>query len=316
MLLCVCSSFAYVLTFFFSEEPSAARQMLFRNNQEPLKIWVSSMYEIPVFSAVIWMLPLAGKRGLYWQFNRTANPYNTAAWHADACCHPKPSGHLVLSLVLAHCILEEEKIMLSYSDQDTAYGQRDFTIDNPPSMREPLYLSPDEDNMFVMNNSTSAGGFDFTDPDGEKSWKKSIVSNTGWSWYADNKDKDKFGYIADGVEGGQHIAIALSGGEYGKVEISFVVSYENFGIANSWVDESAENVHEGGLCNGQEKKADPNPQQLSAIWDQPVSVPKVEVLDNKLKAGENKTLHICLTPRDEKQKGTENKFKLLGVRVY
>ena len=65
--------------------------MLFRRNHEPLKIYVSSMYEIPVFSAVIWMLPLAGKRGIDWQFNRTANPYNTADWHADRCCHPKVS---------------------------------------------------------------------------------------------------------------------------------------------------------------------------------------------------------------------------------
>lgn len=292
--------------------------MLFRSNQEPLKIWVSSIYEIPVFSAVMWMLPLAGKKGLYWQFNRTANPYNTAAWHADACCHPSPKGHLLLALVLAHCILEEEKIMLSYNEQDTAYGERDYTMNKSPIMREPLYLSPDEDNMYVRNNLT-AGGLDFTDSSaGENAWKGAIVSNSGWTWYADNKDKDKFGYIADGVEGGQHIAISLTGGLYGMVEITFVISYENFGEALAWLDETAENTHQDGLCtnNEQEKKPTPIPQHLVAKWQEPASVPKVDILDNKLKVGENKTLHICLTPRDEKQKGTENKFKLLGVRVY
>ena len=76
-------------------DPAIARQMLFRRNHEPLKIYVSSMYEIPVFSAVIWMLPLAGKKGIDWQFNRTANPYNTADWHADRCCHIGISGILV-----------------------------------------------------------------------------------------------------------------------------------------------------------------------------------------------------------------------------
>ncbi|KAL7538848.1 hypothetical protein ACHAXR_011284 [Thalassiosira sp. AJA248-18] len=296
------------------QEPSEARQMLFRNNQEPLKIWVSSIYEVPVFSAVIWMLPLAGRKGLHWQFNRTSNPYNTAAWHADSCCHPMPKGHLLLSLVLAHCIIEEEKIMLSYNGLDTAYGERDFTMDGV--MREPLYLSPDEDNMYVRNTLTAVR-FDFTDPNaGEKSWEPSIVANSGWSWHADNKDKDKFGFIANGVDGGQHIAISLTGGVYGMVEIIFVVSYENFGVALAWLDETTNNAHKDGLCNGQDNKAAPTPHHLVANWQEHASVPKVDLLDNKLKEGENKTLHICLTPRDEKQKGPDNKFKLLGVRVY
>ena len=65
-------------------DPANARKSLFRNNQEPMKIFLSSMYEIPVFSAVIWMLPLAGKKGTDWQFNATVNPYSTSAWHADA----------------------------------------------------------------------------------------------------------------------------------------------------------------------------------------------------------------------------------------
>jgi len=298
------------------QDIAEARRTLFHNNHEPLKIWVSSIYEVPVFSAVIWMLPLAGKRGLYWQFNRTANPYNTAAWHADACCHPHPGGHLLLSLVLAYCFIEEEKIMQSYNQDDTAYGERDFTMDASPTLREPLYLSNDEDSMYVRNSLTTEG-FDFTDSNaGEKSWEESIVAN-GWTWFADNKDKDKFGYIADGVEGGQHIAISLTGGVYGKVEIRFVISYENFGVALAWLDETAENTHHDGLCtNGQDKKSTPKPQRLVASWNEHVSVPKVDILNEKLEQGTNKTLHICLTPRDEKQKGTENKFKLLGIRVY
>ena len=59
----------------------------------------------------------------------------TADWHADACCHSKAAeGHLILSLVLAHCFIEEEKIMLSYNEKDTASGERDFTMDSSPTM--------------------------------------------------------------------------------------------------------------------------------------------------------------------------------------
>jgi len=299
-------------------EPSNARKMLFRNNQEPLKIWVSSWYEIPVFSSVIWMLPLAGKKGIDWQFNGTVNAYSTSAWHADACCHPKPSGHLILSLVLAYCIMEEERVMLSYNELDTADGERDFTMDATPTMREPLYLSPQEDDLYVRNNLTYSG-FDFTDPSkGEKSWENIIVARDGWTWYADNKDKDKYGYIADGISGGQHIAISLSGGHYGKVELSYVVSYENFGVALVWVDESIDNVHKEGFCSEEADNVKTGmPQRLVAIWDAKASVPKVELLGKGLNEGEtNKTLHICLTPRSQNRKGTENKFKLLGVRVY
>ena len=143
------------------------------------------MYEIPVFSAVTWMLPLAGKKGMHWQFNRTTNPYSTSAWHADACCHPKRSGHLILSLVIAFCLLEEEKAMLSLSTSDTADGEHDFTSDATPVMREPIYLSPEEDDVYV---SGEIGGtvIDFTHPD-NKAWEKNLLSNIGWEWFADNK---------------------------------------------------------------------------------------------------------------------------------
>jgi len=293
-------------------DPAKAREMLFRRNQEPLKIWVSSMYEVPVFSAVIWMLPLSGKKGTMWQFNRT-NPYSTALWHADACCHPKPGGHLILSLVVAHCIAEEERMMLSGPD-DAAEAEHDLTTDDPPTMRDPIYLSPEEDTMYVKNDGTYSG-FDFSDPDGEQSWKGAVVAEEGWTWYADNKDKDKFGFIADDISGGQHMAVSLSGGEHGRVEVAYVVSYENFGVAMAWLDESIENIQ--GFCNKEEGGSTPTHQQLTAIWERQASVPKVELLGQKIEKGEKKILHLCLAPHgyNEKQKGTKNKFKLLGVRV-
>jgi hypothetical protein len=73
--------------------PEKARtSTLFRANEEPVKLWISSLYEIPVISASIWMLPLASKLGMEKQFSKKFgidNPYSTADWHADACCHRK-----------------------------------------------------------------------------------------------------------------------------------------------------------------------------------------------------------------------------------
>lgn len=65
---------------------------LFRSNEEPVKLWISSLYEIPVFSASIWMLPLASKLGVKYQFPKEfeelniTHPYSTGDWHADRCC--------------------------------------------------------------------------------------------------------------------------------------------------------------------------------------------------------------------------------------
>jgi hypothetical protein len=61
-------------------------------------------------------------------------------------------------------------------------------------------------------------------------------------------DKDKYGLIAKCVTGGQHIAFTLTGGKYGIIEVSFVISYENFGIALAWLDDKHDNTR-SDLCN-------------------------------------------------------------------
>eukprot|EP00584_Thalassiosira_punctigera_P006509 CAMPEP_0172535690 /NCGR_PEP_ID=MMETSP1067-20121228/7582_1 /TAXON_ID=265564 ORGANISM="Thalassiosira punctigera, Strain Tpunct2005C2" /NCGR_SAMPLE_ID=MMETSP1067 /ASSEMBLY_ACC=CAM_ASM_000444 /LENGTH=543 /DNA_ID=CAMNT_0013320631 /DNA_START=244 /DNA_END=1872 /DNA_ORIENTATION=- len=240
-----------------------ARKILFKQDVEPQTLFVSSMYGIPVFSAVIWMLPMAGKRGFDLQFNRTV-PYSTSNWHSDSCCHPrKQGGHHVLSLVMAYCMVEEEKVFLSHNESDTVEAERDFTLDAIPLLRDPLYLSPEEDDVYVRNHTFN--GIDFSDPNGEAEWKKHLVANEGWTWYADNKDKDKFGFIANGTHGGQHIAVSLRGEQHGKVEVIYVVSYENFGTALAWFDESNENDYEQTFCKGEARRQMPV-QQLEAIW--------------------------------------------------
>ena len=190
--------------------PHQARKSLFRSNSEPIKNWISSLYEVPVISATIWMIPLASRYGMKWQFIRTDNPYSTSLWHADACCklasvklfrifssiyhlifsagHPPPGGHLILSLLLAYCFVEEETNLLSLD------SMRDDFINvkmnpNYVAIQDPVYLSPDEDDLYVHNLSDDAISIDFTDPKGKNKWQDLVKESTHWRWYADNADE-------------------------------------------------------------------------------------------------------------------------------
>ena len=114
------------------------------------------------------------------------------------------------------------------------------------------------------------------------------------------------------MTGGQHIAISLMGMKHGLVEVSYVVSYENFGIASAWIDDAKEKTDK--YCNETTNK---ERELLKAVWGHKASVPKVDLLKHRLNEGEEKILHVCLTPPDKNlHKGSEHKFKLLGVRVY
>mmetsp|Transcript_29929 Transcript_29929/g.60419 ORF Transcript_29929/g.60419 Transcript_29929/m.60419 type:complete len:581 (-) Transcript_29929:2225-3967(-) len=300
-------------------DPEKYRKTLFRRNQEPLKFWLSSLYEIPMFSASVWMLPLAGKKGADWQFNKT-NPYSSINFHADRCCHPHREGHLILSLVLVYCLVQEEKNLLSFHREDTLDVEQDFTANPDPTLRDPIYLSEDEEALYVRHDSNSKL-IDFTDPSAEKEWNKHVVQNDGWTWFADNREKDKFGLIADGVSGGQHISLQITGGKLGLVEITYVISYENFGLALVWVDDNRDGGATRSHCgNRLTKKSCKNfhrgVQCLVGTWKEPASVPTVTILQNRIEDETTKFLHICLTPISELRKGEENKFKLLGTRVY
>mmetsp|Transcript_2656 Transcript_2656/g.5888 ORF Transcript_2656/g.5888 Transcript_2656/m.5888 type:complete len:567 (-) Transcript_2656:95-1795(-) len=189
-------------------DPKIARRDLFRYNQEPLKLWLSFLYDIPVFSASLFHLALASKLGtdVQFNFNETRdghNPYGTNIWHADACCHPKADGHRVLALVLVYNFADE----LWRMDHDGSVGHEDrmegdFTIDpRRPRLRDPVYMSPDEDGLYVRDSSDGVT-IDLTDPNGEDAWRSKVVANEGWTWFADNKDKDKYGLIADDRAGG------------------------------------------------------------------------------------------------------------------
>mmetsp|Transcript_6554 Transcript_6554/g.13438 ORF Transcript_6554/g.13438 Transcript_6554/m.13438 type:complete len:581 (-) Transcript_6554:56-1798(-) len=300
-------------------DPDKDRKTTFRNNQEPLKFWLSSMYEIPMISASTWMLPFAGKKGTNWQFNRN-NSYSTSLFHADKCCHPKRGGHLILSLVLAYCLLEEEKNMFSSSNDVILDIEQDFSAAVDPILRDPMYLSEDEERMYVRHDSVSQL-LDFTDPSGHEKWKNQVCENDGWNWFADNREKDKFGLIANNVTGGQHISLEVTGGKLGLVELSYVISYENFGVALSWVDDSRDGGTHRPKCKNEIWEREGlirlgGVEYLFGSWDEKASVPMVTILKNRVEEGGKGYLHICLTPHSTHRQGNENKFKLLGVRLY
>ena len=169
------------------------------------------------------MLSLASKEGAASQFD-PKNEYSTKSWHSDRCCHPRHNGHLILNLILAYNFVEEEKVMIQYQNSsDLANVERDLSADKS-LLRDPLYLSPEEETMYVrtdgMSNASQDNVLDFTDPNGESIWNEKVILNEGWSWFADNKDHDKYGFIANNITGGQHIAFSITGGEHGLVEVS------------------------------------------------------------------------------------------------
>ncbi|KAL3792796.1 hypothetical protein HJC23_002603 [Cyclotella cryptica] len=298
-----------------------ARKTLFRKNPEPVKAWISSLYEIPVFSASVWMLALHSKKGMKRQFMRD-NPFSTDAWHWGAdCCHPHREGHLILSLVLAYCFVDEEKYMMHFANEKSIYIEHDSTAFNEPTpkLRDPLYLSAEEDSIYV-HNTIDMTQLDFTHPEGEEKWKNSILLKAGWSFYADNVEGNKYGLISNDASGETHLAIAIIGGKLGLIELSYIMSYENFGDALAWISNPDSNVIDlHHLCNsnfffGTRQREDVD--RLSGHWKEKASVPTVTILKQKITEGEQKILHICLLPRIETRPWKENKFKLLGVRVY
>ncbi|EJK75681.1 hypothetical protein THAOC_02590 [Thalassiosira oceanica] len=206
------------------------------------------------------------------------------------------------------------------------------TADEGPGVHEPRGQSLEDNHILVHTNSTyrithqeerlyvrgSSDGvaIDLTDPDGEDKWRGEIVASEGWTWFADNKDKDKYGLIADSVDGGQHVAFRVTGQKHGVVEVTFVVSYENFGIALVWLDDKEENTRSGD-CLTPLKEVLWQPRQLSGVWDERASVPQAQLLEERLEMGDSKVLHICLTPFDgSHRQGEGNKFKLMGIRMY
>ena len=276
-------------------------------------------------SVVQWLLPMSNKLGLEASMFSNKWPYSTANWHADKCCHPKKAGHKVLALTLAHCFAEEEKMMLSGLHDSAVPEEQDYTLDQTnPILRTPLYLSPEEDKAYVWNDKANQTELDFSDPESKSTWESQLVMNDGWTWYADNKEQDKFGIIANnnGTDGGQHIAFRVVGGDVGRVEISFLVSYENFGIGLAWLDKKTNMTELGEEMKRCQtpipnmNKQYPNTKFLSGVWGQEASVPISDFLENSMNHGEEMILHICLTPRNEKVRGDLNKFKLIGVAVY
>ena len=236
----------------------------------------------------------------------------------------KAGGHLVLNLVLAWCLIDEERRI----GTDKFQIEHDYTAGDNSVLRDPIYLSEEEDDLYVKGNGVVFSGLDFSDGTvGEDaSWKDSVKLNVGWTHMADNKEKDKFGLIA---EDSGHLVLELPpGGKHGVVDVQYLVSYRDFGVALAWLSDTLDGPKDkkylekqcsaplnnlGGSVGSNMREM----TRLVGIWDESASVPKSTLLETKLPDGKSSLLHICLLPPGEKfHQGDKNKFKLLGVRVY
>lgn len=298
--------------------PTRNRKQLFRGNNAPVKYWLATTYEIPMISANVWLLPLATKLGIDMQHNKSY-PFSTNHWHTDPCCHPRHAGHRVLALTLAYALEEERKVM--QQGEELSEWEYDLTTNDDPFLRLPMYLSQEEEDLWVQNSASSVNLtiVDFQDPT-STSWRDALVANEGWDLFADNRDKDKFGLITNSTadqEWDPHVAFRLTGEKNGMVEASFIGSYENFGNALMWTDQDPLMHGNCTIDSVQRIVRYEQIAQLNTRWTQKVSVPIFVLKNDVLKAGEEKILHFCLMKPSDKQvqNGESNKFKLLVVRL-
>ena len=233
----------------------------------------------------------------------------------------KAGGHLVLNLILAWSLIDEERRIGTAKFEI----EHDYTTDDNPVLRDPIYLSEEEDDLYVKGSAVIFAGLDFSDGTlGGDTWKESVKLNEGWTHLADNKEKDKFGLIA---EDSGHLVLELIGGKLGVVDVQYLVSYRDFGVALAWLSDALDGPKDtkylekycreplnnlGGNMGNKMREI----TRLVGIWDESASVPKSTLLKTKLQEGKSSLLHICLLPPGEKLLGDKNKFKLLGVRVY
>lgn len=267
---------------------------------------ILSVYQIPVVSVVDFLLPQSRRRGKRFMFNDT-NKHSISKWHADACCHPMTFGHLVIAFVFAFQLQQE----MQYVDQEIPTEEQDLTALQTPYLPDGWKVTEEEDKLYVLD--PNFGTWDFTQEKALLNSNQSVVANTGWTVYAENKEHDKFGLIA--TEAYSYFALNISINRKQMVIISYLSSYENIGAVALWVSNSTNNNN--SICKTLNvtdavivKNYDIS--ILNAVWEKTRgSVPNS--FSKKLtKSATYVILHICLLPQALKFNGT-NKFKIFGI---
>jgi len=281
-----------------------------------------NLYEIPTLS-VMPLLPMARRFGAEVQYN-SSYPYSTLNWHTDHCCHPNGIGQRKLALVIVYHLQQEIEEWL---DVELTHFERDFTaLPTSPVLPQPVKLTESEDELYVFGEATMSVDLSTSafDPD-----LVGVVDMEGWTHSADNKDKDKFGLIAD--KAGAHLSAKIEAGPFGSLTLLFVKSYRDFGAVKVWVDTHPHLPDEVQSCQQVDKDilakvqgATYGPELADARWMKQASAtsmasfrwlqPAYKLRKRDPNSGQL-YVHVCLVDRPKPIPGEKNKFKLTGLQT-
>lgn len=116
-------------------------------------------------------------------------------------CHPNTKGHFVVAQLLAYNIETEKAWMLQNKDMPLHRLERDLTLQDPPKLPNPWWLT-DEEEALLVDAPVSEFDFQKYQPSAD-----SLNYNTGWSIYDDSHGKNKFGLIA--TKSASHISFKI-----------------------------------------------------------------------------------------------------------
>lgn len=252
---------------------------------------------------------------------------------SDVCCHPRAPSHAFMAILMGFMLDEEASYMQSSGDaplHDWQY-ERDASRDGEGSVagtRLPalLKLTPNEDRWVI--GTTALFTLSFADKsllptkDAYGVQPEAPAAATGWSLYADSKDK--LGLIARSPWSHTSVRLALGADtKVARLTVGYLRSYDNVSAVAYWVNVKP------GLESGEADEANPakcDPAFAAGLdWLEPWGGHRETVFDAYQIPLDRVTapvmyLHLCLAPfsmsKVPMNDADAGKFKLLSVMAF
>lgn len=279
------------------------------------------IYQIPYFSTFHIMYPLHLYKDIVARNEVHRFPHDR--FYKD-CCHPKYMVHQLAALLMGYSFQNEYRYWQRM--ERLQIGDQEFDSFLMP----PLYsLSPEKDRQieYDLKKMKLKEVFDlnFIDNDGQydEKWDEVVVWNRGWQ-FMDDTIKNKFGFIAgiNGTVNGSEIVFVLNReSDIDQIDISFMTSYEGFGNAVVWIDETVHDDHRYATECGSDRVENGRSLKLMALHEERTSVPEMKRMDDAVyhwrtnsSGSGSQYLHFCPVQSDNAQKWS--KFKITRITTY
>eukprot|EP00956_Cyclotella_meneghiniana_P015164 scaffold23001_cov46-Cyclotella_meneghiniana.AAC.4 len=218
---------------------------------------ITTYYDVPSISVAQVWFPMFAK-DLEQHSNKSSEIFGVF----QDMCHPSATkGHFVIAQILAYNIEVEKAWMLNNKDSPRHRLEQDLTLEDPPKLPNPWWLT-DEEEALLVDAPVSEFDFQKFQPSSD-----SLNDNTGWSIYDDSANKNKFGLIATksashvsfkveltnfnrtsfkGVTGGDAEAFKKTKQRNAQstptntISLGYLRSYSNVSDAMVWTDDNPE----------------------------------------------------------------------------